>query len=639
MAGDGSAGAIGDGGTCSNVVCDACAFYVDVGVATAGDGKSPAQAFRDVQSGIDAAAKVAGDCCRCDVLIAEGDYFVHETRPEDTIALAERVDVYGGYPPGFAGSRDPVAHEVVLDGRSGDIPVADSGPPPLDAGRPPLDAGVPDGGFAAEMRVYHVVTGANDALLDGVTIAYGNARSDYDELNLHNYGGGMLNVGVSPTVSACVFRSNDAVFGGGMYNVDGVGVVIDTTFVSNNAVVQGGGVDNRHTETEFTNCTFERNWAPRGGGMFNGAGSQPMLNRNPHGLCRFDSNQALDGAGMYNHLSAPAVDDCTFIGNLADAGGGVYNDESDGQYKNATFDSNRVGFIFDMGRGSGGGMHNRRSQPLVEACTFVDNEAFSGGGVANDRSPVIIDGCTFLRNRAEAAELSEGGGGVFNGTSDATISGSLFEENYSGYNGAGIGNIFSEAVITGCVFRNNTSNGGGGGVSVWQRPVTLANSVFVGNSAYAGGGMSNGADPSTVVNCTFYGNDAQYGGGLVKTCTDTIYVINSIFWANTATTEGPQVDNHSPCSAQPPPTIQIRKTAIEGGCGGTGILCGPGNVSDDPLLDPVTLKPAAGSPCIDVGDDTAVVGDVDPDGNPRIADGDGSGTATVDLGAYERPAN
>ena len=42
------------------------------------------------------------------------------------------------------------------------------------------------------------------------------------------------------------------------------------------------------------------------------------------------------------------------------------------------------------------------------------------------------------------------------------------------------------------------------------------------------------------------------------------------------------------------------------------------------------------SPAIDAGDNSAPgLPLINADGNPRIADGDGDGTAIVDMGAYE----
>jgi hypothetical protein len=49
------------------------------------------------------------------------------------------------------------------------------------------------------------------------------------------------------------------------------------------------------------------------------------------------------------------------------------------------------------------------------------------------------------------------------------------------------------------------------------------------------------------------------------------------------------------------------------------------------------LRLTAGSGCIDTGTNTPYgeLSATDFDGNPRIVDGDGDGTATVDMGAYE----
>ena len=53
-------------------------------------------------------------------------------------------------------------------------------------------------------QVIHVVTGADDALIDGSVITGGHAEDGGDG----NKGGGMYNLGVSPTVANCVFVGN-----------------------------------------------------------------------------------------------------------------------------------------------------------------------------------------------------------------------------------------------------------------------------------------------------------------------------------------------------------------------------------------------------------------------------------------------
>ncbi|MCB0583440.1 MAG: immunoglobulin domain-containing protein, partial [Phaeodactylibacter sp.] len=65
---------------------------------------------------------------------------------------------------------------------------------------------------------------------------------------------------------------------------------------------------------------------------------------------------------------------------------------------------------------------------------------------------------------------------------------------------------------------------------------------------------------------------------------------------------------------------------------------GPGNISADPLFsDPGNndFRLLASSPAIDAGNNDAATEPTDFAGAPRIADGNGDGTATVDMGAYE----
>ena len=70
------------------------------------------------------------------------------------------------------------------------------------------------------------------------------------------------------------------------------------------------------------------------------------------------------------------------------------------------------------------------------------------------------------------------------------------------------------------------------------------------------------------------------------------------------------------------------------------------NIDQDPIfvtpVNPATAPTNTGdlhlqenSPAIDGGENNYVTAPTDLDGNPRIVDGDGDGTSTVDMGAYE----
>ncbi len=139
---------------------------------------------------------------------------------------------------------------------------------------------------------YHVVTGAIDAILDGVTITAGNANGD--TALAQDRGGGMFNSQSSPTLTNVTFSGNSAQAGGGMFNLS--------------------------SSPTLTNITFSGNSAQAGSGMFNFSSSPTLTN------ITFSGNVATAfGGGMYNTRASPTLSNVTFTGNSASSGGGMYN--------------------------------------------------------------------------------------------------------------------------------------------------------------------------------------------------------------------------------------------------------------------------------------------------------------------------
>ena len=278
------------------------------------------------------------------------------------------------------------------------------------------------------------------------------------------------------------------------------------------------------------------------------------------------------GAGIYMLAGSPTVSHCTFTGNTASAfGGGMTTHSSD-------------------------------SSPTVNNCTFTGNTAgVHGAGMLNNGSPAVTD-CTFSGNSA-------------------------------GHSGGGMGNVNASPTVTDCTFIGNsaTNNGGGmGNINELSLPI-VTNCTFSGNTADRGGGMYNYNDAQpTVANCTFSGNSAGSGAGMYNELNSNLTVTNCILWDDL----GGEIHNDSS-------TPIVTYSDVQGGYGG------PGNINADPhFLDadgpddvPGTeddnLRLPFDSPCVDVGNNTAVTVISDLDGNPRIYDGDSNGTATVDMGAYE----
>ena len=134
---------------------------------------------------------------------------------------------------------------------------------------------------------------------------------------------------------------------------------------------------------------------------------------------------------------------------------------------------------------------------------------------------------------------------------------------------------------------------------------------------------------ATLINCTFSRNTSSISGGGIGISSSTTSATNCILWNNTPN----EIEDFGG-------EMPLRYCNVQGGWPGTG------NIDDDPLfVDPNNgdFRLQAGSPCIDAGNNWAIVvlTDIDLDGNPRFADDkattdSGCGVPViVDMGAYE----
>ncbi len=240
----------------------------------------------------------------------------------------------------------------------------------------------------------------------------------------------------------------------------------------------------------------------------------------------------------------------------------------------------------------------------------------------------------------------------------ATFANCIFRDNWAVTVGGAICSFKdSHLKFINCAFTGNHADGAQGGAiygSSTGNSLTMTNCTVVGNYAYTSGGgvyWSTG-DTASITNCTFAGNQSGgagsvggfYAGGT------TANVSNCIFWENSSA----QLSHPTP--------VLVNHNAIQGGwTGGTGNITL--NVSNRPLFvdadgeddtygtEDDDLHLAAGSPCLDAGDQTllpADVADLDGDGDTGEAtpfDLDGNARVVgdyVDMGAYEGavgPAN
>jgi hypothetical protein len=246
---------------------------------------------------------------------------------------------------------------------------------------------------------------------------------------------------------------------------------------------------------------------------------------------------------------------------------------------------------------------------------WSDNSNKIVDGSGTDAS-AVLDGFTITR-------VIGGDAGLYNSNGSPTVVNCTFSWNWAGGDGGGISNWNSSAPrVTNCTFIQNVGEDHGGGVlnNPSCNPI-ITNCSFTGNSV----GIWNGQEGSysgnpIATNCTFTGNS---WAGIINYASSFV-VTNCILWDDkpvSGTAGFPYVR----------PTVTY--SDVKGGWIGTG------NINADPcFVDAVSgdLRLKLRSACIDVGNNNvAGLPTTDLAGNPRVFDGNGNGTAIVDMGAFE----
>ena len=327
----------------------------------------------------------------------------------------------------------------------------------------------------------------------------------------------------SSTVRRCVITGNSGSWGGGISVKFGGNPRIEgCTIEGNSADASGGGILLYEASATIDSCVIRNN---RGAvtSSISGGGGIAVQGRSTPGVSALITNSVItdnwaswEGGGIHVFKYAQAVvQGCTVSRNSTQGrGGGVFvRVYSTLEISDSTVEGNSAGY-------AGGGLR------VSDFCTVsLRNSTFSGNGVNNpylndgggaaiDHSILGVDGCTFRGNRAGY------GGGIHTSSSQATITGSLFEDNVATYVGGGLriyeGYYLGPASsLTGTTFRNNRS-ATGGGADLAGPLAPIEDCTFTGNTADNGGGM-NLTNPSyalTLVRSSVSGNTANYGGGI-----------------------------------------------------------------------------------------------------------------------------
>ena len=463
-------------------------------------------------------------------------------------------------------------------------------------------------------RVFQVL-GAVTLELSGVTITNGSVYN----------GGGVYNEVGTVTVTNSTLSENSADGnGGGIYNLSGNVTVSNSTFFANSAQKPsggGGGILNHLDATlTITDSSFSDNSvAGYGGGVWN----KGVLDVTA-GI--FDGNAAVvDGGGIWTDGTATIVGS-TLSGNSANYGAGILKYSGTLDISGSTLSDN-VAALY------GGGIFNYIDGATLTNSSLSGNSAgtYGGGIFVDPLGTITIDNTTLSGNSAGYA-----GGGILNYSSALEITDSVFSGNQADSYGGGLSNSSSATatLINSTLWGNSAGVSGGGVYNIGT--LALTNGTLSENSAvdYGGGILNDGT--LTLTNSTLSGNSADSGGG-IRNHLGTVNAKNTIVAGNTATTGDPDVLGDF--SSQGNNLIGDAATS-------TGWLpsdlVGTSGSPIDPLLGPLqdnggltsTHALLFGSPAIDAGDNTGVSA-TDQRGYSRLVDGDGDGTPTVDIGAFE----
>lgn len=281
------------------------------------------------------------------------------------------------------------------------------------------------------------------------------------------------------------------------------------------------------------------------------------------------------GAGLFVN-NAAEINFCIVFSNRAVGFGG---------------DGGAIGF---SGFAQGGGIF-AENHVLIRNCIVRDNLAYGEGG----------QGSTFQLGDTNTTEWASGGGGWAEG-------GGMY--------------FASNVTIRNCLIHGNVASGQGG-EAYWYPPAWETGDGGSGGPGlgYGGGICSQGSGTLRMENCTVISNRAMGIGG------ETIFGER---WGGPGYGEGGGL-YHWGMGGELANTIITMNRAdwdidLNGGNNSTNCCIGCEALFANAAEN--DFRPAAGSPCINSGNNDFVEGATDLDGNPRIVNG------KVDIGAYEYQA-
>lgn len=274
---------------------------------------------------------------------------------------------------------------------------------------------------------------------------------------------------------------------------------------------------------------YAQNWPEHfcGSGIYNDMGNPTILN------CIIHRNFSYRGGGIYCQGGGPLIRDCLLERNLSENGGGIYYQQSHAVIEGCTI-------RYNSAHSYGGGIFcGDQSEPTITQCILENNESRNcGGGLYSEESNPFLYQCIIRGN------MSGAGGGIGLHNSQANISQSIIEDNFSYEQGGGIHAYRSDPNLTYCRISGNLvesdEEGEGGGMRISEDSHPILNSCIVnGNTALYGGGMLSTNSSTTLIDCNISGNLATAkGGGVASFHGDCLNLKNCLFSGNEAVETG-----------------------------------------------------------------------------------------------------
>ncbi|BEP14424.1 hypothetical protein acdb102_27350 [Acidothermaceae bacterium B102] len=278
--------------------------------------------------------------------------------------------------------------------------------------------------------------------------------------------------------------------------------------------------------------------------------------------------------------------------------------------------------------GGGGGIDIDNASPTIEHNVVIDNIGESGAGVSADNGDAVIEDNVIAGNTDGIVTNTDGTGLYVGGVNDAEVIGNTIESNRSLDGNAGGVALQGGLLFQSNVVRDNYARGTAGGLVISGGPARVVDNLIEGNIGAEAVVVEVSASPVELLNDTIANNA---GISLAVTGPHVNLVVrNSVISGSGASIACLEEDSNQIVLDHD----DFAGLTVPAACGAFSPALG--DTSAVPTYDGAGYVPAAGSALVDAGAADALLPATDLAGAARVVDGDRNGSATVDIGAYER---